>query len=107
MLALMLSLMLREDGWEISFKTIVTWLAILIMLVVTSGMRIREIAALSEDDIDFVKKEIYVHRTLLYAKYEEDTQKTFHFEDPKTDSSTRTIPMNKQCLSALKKQINI
>ena len=72
---------------------------------VASGMRIGEIAALREEDIDFVKKEIYVRRTLVYAKYEEDVQKTFHFEDPKTESSVRTIPMNKQCFNALQKQI--
>lgn len=72
---------------------------------VSTGMRIGEIAALREEDIDFSKKEIHVRRTLVYAKYEEDSHKTFHFEDPKTETSFRTIPINKQCFSALKKQI--
>ena len=72
---------------------------------VSTGMRIGEIAALREEDIDFDKKEIHVRRTLVYAKYEDDLQKTYHFEDPKTDTSVRTIPINKQCFSALKKQI--
>ncbi len=72
---------------------------------VATGMRIGEIAALREEDIDFDKKVIRVSRTLVYAKYEEDTQKTFHFEDPKTKTSNRAIPINKQCFMALKKQI--
>lgn len=72
---------------------------------VATGMRIGEIAALREEDIDFDKKVIHVSRTLVYAKYEEDTQKTFHFEAPKTKTSNRTIPINKQCFMALKKQI--
>ena len=72
---------------------------------VATGMRIGEIAALREQDIDFDKKVIHVSRTLVYAKYEEDTQKSFHFEDPKTKTSIRTIPINKQCFMALKKQI--
>ena len=71
----------------------------------TTGMRIGEIASLEECDCDFTKKEINVRRTLVYAKYEDDEKKTFHFEDPKTGSSVRTIPMNKKCELALKKQI--
>ena len=66
-------------------------------VAVTTGMRIGEIASLEECDCDFTKKEINVRRTLVYAKYEDDEKKTFHFEDPKTGSSVRTIPMNKKC----------
>ena len=48
--------------------------------------------------------EISVERTLLYQKLENDEQKTFHFDPPKTKTSKRKVPINKQCEMALKKQ---
>lgn len=71
---------------------------------VTTGMRIGELAALRWKDIDLDNKVIHVRRTLVYQKYEEDECKTFHFELPKTKTSTRDIPINRQCETALKKQ---
>ena len=73
-------------------------------VAVTTGMRIGELAALRWKDVDLDKKVIHVRRTLVYQKYESDTGKTFHFEDPKTYTSTRDIPINRQCEIALKKQ---
>lgn len=73
-------------------------------VAVTTGMRIGEIAALTWEDIDFENMFINVTRTLVYAKYEEDTGKTFHVETPKTRTSVRKIPINRQCELALKKQ---
>lgn len=69
-----------------------------------TGMRIGELAALRWKDIDWKNNTIHVTRTLVYQKYEEDDKKTFHFEDPKTNTSTRDIPINKQCSIFLKKQ---
>ena len=69
-----------------------------------TGMRIGELAALRWNDIDWDNNVIHVTRTLVYQKYENDTGKTFHFESPKTESSCREIPINKQCATALKKQ---
>ena len=46
-----------------------------------------ELFALTEDNLDFSKKEIRVEKTLLYQKLEGDTGKTFHENDPKTFSS--------------------
>lgn len=71
---------------------------------VTTGMRIGERAALRWKDIDLNNKVIHVKRTLVYQKYEEDECKTFHFESPKTKTSIRDIPINRQCETALKKQ---
>lgn len=65
-------------------------------------MRIGEIAALRKEDIDFDNKIIHVNRTLVYQKYEGDDKKVFHFELPKTKTSLRAIPMNKQCEIYLK-----
>lgn len=73
-------------------------------VAVTSGMRIGEIAALRWEDIDMDKKIIHVNRTLVYQKYDNDNNKTFHFEEPKTKTSKRDIPINRQCEIALKKQ---
>ena len=73
-------------------------------VAISTGMRIGEIAALKQEDVDFENKLISVKRTLVYQKYEDDTCKTFHFELPKTKTSIRQIPINKQCELALKKQ---
>ncbi len=71
---------------------------------VSTGMRIGEIAGLMWDDIDWKEKVINVRRTLVYQKYDDDEKKTFHFEAPKTETSRRSIPINKQCELALKSQ---
>lgn len=73
-------------------------------VAVSTGMRIGEIAALRWKDVDMEKKIIHVKRTLVYQKYDEDEGKTFHFELPKTKTSLRDIPINRQCEIALKKQ---
>lgn len=70
----------------------------------TTGMRIGEIAALRWKDIDWDKKVIHVTRTLVYQKFDGDTKKEFHLGNPKTDTSVRDIPINKQCEVALKRQ---
>ena len=76
----------------------------LFCVAVNTGMRIGELAALRWQDIDLDNNVIHVTRTLVYQKYESDEHKTFHFEDPKTRTSRRDIPINKQCALALKKQ---
>lgn len=75
-------------------------------VAVTTGMRIGEISCLTFNDLDFDNKIINVTKTLLYQKIEElgDTKKTFHINPPKTKTSKREIPMNKQCELAFKKQ---
>lgn len=67
-------------------------------------MRIGELAALKWEDIDWDHMVINVRKTLVYQQYEGDAKKDFHFEDPKTNTSTRKIPINRQCELALKKQ---
>lgn len=73
-------------------------------VAVTTGMRIGELAALRWEDVDLGNRLIHVRRTLVYQKYDTDTCKTFHFELPKTKTSYRDIPINRQCELALKKQ---
>lgn len=74
------------------------------VVALNSGMRIGEIAGLRWKDVDMENKIIHVRRTLVYQKYDEDEGKTFHIEPPKTKTSYRDIPMNRQCELALKKQ---
>lgn len=76
----------------------------LYVVAVSTGMRIGELAALRWSDIDLDKKVIHITRTLVYQKYDTDTKKQFHFELPKTKTSKRDIPINRQCEIALKKQ---
>lgn len=73
-------------------------------VAISTGLRPGELCALIWEDIDFKKKEISVTRTLLYQKFEGDEKKIFHIGPPKTRSSIRKIPINKQCETALKKQ---
>lgn len=72
---------------------------------VQSGLRIGELAALRASDIDFENGVIHVTRTLVYQKYDDDECKTFHFEDPKTKTSFRDVPISRQCEVALKRQL--
>ena len=76
----------------------------LFIVAISTGLRQGELCALTWDDIDFEKKEISVTKTLLYQKLEGDTKKEFHINPPKTKTSRRTVPINKQCEIALKKQ---
>lgn len=77
----------------------------LFTVAVATGLRMGELAALRLEDIDFDNRSINITRTLLYQKLEGDDGKTFHFLPPKTKSSVRKIPINRQCELALKKQI--
>lgn len=77
----------------------------LFTVAVTSGLRMGELAALRECDIDFDNKNISITRTLIYQKLDGDEKKEFHFGPPKTKTSVRKVPMNNVCEQALKKQI--
>lgn len=76
----------------------------LFVVAINTGLRQGELCALTLNDVDFERKEIKVTKTLLYQKLEGDNGKEFHFNPPKTKTSYRQIPMNKQCENALKKQ---
>ncbi len=82
-----------------------TFFGNLFIVAICTGMRIGEIAALEVDDIDFDNEIIHVRKTLVYQKYLEDNCKTFHFEQPKTLSSKRDIPMRGICEEAIKAQM--
>lgn len=76
----------------------------LFVVAVSTGLRQGEVCALTWDDIDLEKKEIHVTKTLLYQELDGDNGKTFHINPPKTKTSKRTVPINRRCEIALKKQ---
>ena len=76
----------------------------LFIVAISTGLRQGELCALTWDDIDLEKKEISITKTLLYQKLEGDSKKEFHINPPKTKTSKRKVPINKQCEMALKKQ---
>jgi len=77
----------------------------LFTVAVTTGLRMGELAALRECDLDFDKKMISVTRTLVYQKLDGDEKKEFHIGPPKTKTSIRKVPMHDVCEQALRKQI--
>lgn len=82
-----------------------TFYANLFVVAVNTGLRPGELFALTENDIDFENNQISVTKTLLYEKFDEDECKTYHIGPPKTKDSVRKVPMNKLCITALKRQI--
>lgn len=76
----------------------------LFVFSVNTGLRPGEACALKWEDIDLENNEVIINKTLVYQKFEGDTQKTFHFDPPKTKQSKRKVPLNKTALIALKKQ---
>lgn len=77
----------------------------LYVVAVNTGLRPGELFALKESDIDFEKKVISVTKTLTYTDLDDGKGYFFHFSSPKTDTSTRKVPINNLCITALKRQI--
>ncbi len=97
---------LSEDDQRDFFETSAgTFYNNLFVVAVNTGLRQGELCGLTPDDIDFNKHTLDVKRTLLYMKTSEDDKKEFHFGEPKTASSVRTVPLTKQCEEALRKQL--
>lgn len=77
-------------------------------VILYSGLRIGEIAALSWEDVDFNSKSIRVHKNVSYIRKRSQTdlmQKTgveYIVQDStKSDAGDRIVYMNQKCLSAL------
>ena len=79
-------------------------------LALETGMRIGEILGLKISDLDFENRTIYVKRTLVYAKCEDENDPRykkygFSFHPPKSDKGKRKIPMTLKAYQILKRQI--
>ena len=78
-------------------------------LALETGMRIGEIIGLKWSDIDFANRTIYVNRTLVYIKSDDENSPNynkwgFEFHEPKTDKGRRKIPMTLKAYQILKRQ---
>ena len=78
-------------------------------LALETGMRIGELIGLKWSDIDFANRTIYVNRTLVYIKSDDESSPNynkwgFEFHEPKTDKGRRKIPMTLKAYQILKRQ---
>lgn len=78
-------------------------------LSLETGMRIGEIIGLKWSDIDFANRTIYVNRTLVYIKSDDENSPNynkwgFEFHEPKTEKGRRKIPMTLKAYQVLKRQ---
>ena len=78
----------------------------LVRVALGTGLRAGELLALTWEDIDFQKREIYVNKTLVYIRDVNTNKYRFKFQTPKTKSGNRTIPMQESVYEALKEQYN-
>ena len=99
---------LSKDEQALFFETAAgTFYDNLINVAVNTGLRPGEMFALTKNDIDMKKKVIHVRKTLLYAQFEGESQKTFRFGPPKTKSSVRDVPINSICEKYLYRQMTL
>lgn len=71
------------------------------LILLNTGMRIGEAAALTWDDIDFSRRLIHVKKTLVYCEPSENSSKEFSVKQPKTHNSLRDIPMSNDVIRYL------
>ena len=83
----------------------------IIIIALNTGMRIGEISGLSLDELDFDNNLIYIKHQVIkyYYNHEYNMDKVimiykktvFNLDTPKSKSSMRIVPMNKDCKEAL------
>jgi site-specific recombinase XerD len=65
----------------------------ILYLSLYTGIRLGELSALDWDDIDIFGKSLYIHRTMQRICSDGDTKTKIAFLSPKSESSTRHIPL--------------
>lgn len=77
----------------------------LIILILNTGMREGEPLYLKWKDVDLEKRRIYIHGDVVEVKNRDENAKSSYIcieqETPKTDKSTRYIPLNDNAVEAL------
>lgn len=77
----------------------------LIILILNTGMREGEPLYLKWKDVDLEKRRIYIHGDVVEVKNRDENAKSSYIcieqESPKTDKSTRYIPLNDNAVEAL------
>lgn len=80
----------------------------LFIVALCTGLRIGELGALTQSDLDFDRRIIYVTKTIVHRRFDKnDSCNTFKIQPPKTHTSKRIVPMTSQCVDALKRQIDL
>lgn len=74
-----------------------------IVLCLNTGMRVGEICALKWKNIDLDNKYIYVEKTLQRVYNQQNKNSNIIIDKPKSNSSIRSIPINKKTYEVLKK----
>lgn len=99
---------LTKDEQALFFETAAgTYYDNMFNVAVNTGLRPGELFALTRDDLDMKKKVIHVRKTLLYAKFEGETEKSFRIGPPKTKTSVRDVPINSICEKYLFRQFTL
>jgi len=99
---------LTTDEQALFFETAAgTYYDNMFNVAVNTGLRPGELFALTKDDLDMKKKVIHVTKTLLYAKFDGETKKSFRIGPPKTKTSVRDVPINSTCEKYLFRQFTL
>jgi integrase len=77
----------------------------LFQVMLSTAMRISELAGITWNDIDFKSRTISVSHQVNYLNYGDGYK--YHYNTPKTNAGYRVIPMTKICYKALKQQREI
>jgi integrase len=77
-----------------------TWYALFVVLL-TTGIRIGELCALTWDDFDATRKEIHVNKTLVYYQDHEERKQKTTINTAKTESGVRVIPLVDDALDGI------
>lgn len=77
-----------------------------ITVLLGTGLRIGELLGMKWEDLDLEsgEKTLTVRRTLVRTTNKETQEKRFTFQEPKTASGTRTIPLQESVVKALRRQ---
>lgn len=70
-----------------------------IIVLMGTGLRIGELLALQWSDVDWGKRAIYVHRTLVHL---ESRKRCFLQDSPKSKSSRRYVPLNTKVMNVFR-----
>ncbi len=75
-----------------------------ILIFFTTGLRHGEVAGLRWADIDFTSGVLTVNQSLaqVQARDDGDRKTKLIFQQPKTETSRRSVPLSPDCISALK-----
>lgn len=88
----------RCTGYTYRTVTLDLMFQVFFILALNTGARRGELCALTWNDIDFSRKIMHITKSIEYSKTAGQTEK-----GPKSASSFRDVPLNGECIKALKK----